>query len=309
MSESFEKLSFKTFVYEYYYFGKKLAKQVLKKSIKRMGYQRAWTKVFSPVTDWSRFAEFFFTAQILNENLNDRDSVLDIGSPKLFPIWLSTKKNINIKCTDIWDYAVSEYSDFWNVIRSKHKSTLTFETADLLDLKYADNEFDAIFSISTIEHALDDNWKDTIPKNLSRILKNNKIVVITTPFGSKNVIQYKDNLGWSNKYLEGINKNFFMRIINKQELDKFLKNAEKYGLYLEKLYTVNYSAGLFSKLIRHLPVHLFVLFGFLYPRFAVQNYNLKTGAHAAENENYDEIWKPNIITSDIILVLRKKSII
>lgn len=304
--ENFEKQAFKRFVYEYFHFGRQLAKAVLKKNIEKLGYQRAYTKMFSPVTDWSRFAEFFCTSEILIENVKDGDSILDIGSPKLFPIWLSTKKNLQIRCTDIFDYAVSEYSYFWDFLKTKQKSILIFETADLLDLRYNDNEFDAIFSISTIEHALDDNWKSTISKNLSRVLKNGKIVIITTPFGSKSVVQYKKKIGWSNKYLDSTNRNFFMRVINEEDLNEFIKIAEKYDLHLEKLFTINYSANVFSKLIRRLPVHLFVLFGFLYPRFAVQNYGIKIGAHPAECEKYDKMWKSDIITSDIVIVFRKK---
>lgn len=307
MPEDFPVSSFISFVDDYYYFGKSLAKQVLKISIKKMGLLKAYSKIISPVTDWSRFAEFFLTSEILKKNLQDGDIILDIGSPKLFPIWFATKKYVKIVCTDIWKEASLEYSHFWDDIKNDHKSLLAFETADLLDLKYENEKFDGIFSISTIEHAYDPNWKEIISENLSRVLKDGKIVVLTTPFGSKNVVQFKQNLGYTNVHLQEENKNFFMRIIDQNELDKFVKIAEKHSLFLEECYTVNISASKLSKIIRLLPVHLFVSLGFSYPHFAIRNYNVKRGSHIAENEKYEIHWKADINTSDIVLVFRKKS--
>ncbi len=306
MSEDFSVVTFASFVNEYYDFGKSLAKRVLKTSMKKMGLLKAYSKVISPVTDWSRFAEFFLTSEILKKNLQDGDTILDIGSPKLFPIWFATKKYVKIICTDIWKEASLEYLHFWDDIKNNYDSKLTFETADLLDLKYDNEKFDGIFSISTIEHAYDPNWKETVSENLSRVLKNNKIVVITTPFGSKNITQFKENLGYTNVHLQGENSSFFMRIIDQNELNEFVKTAERYSLFLEEYYTVNISASTFSKIIRLFPVHLFVSLGFLYPYFAIQNYNMKKGFHIAENEKYEKHWKADINTSDIVLVFRKK---
>jgi|TARA_B110000495_G_C23001284_1_gene590960 ubiquinone/menaquinone biosynthesis C-methylase UbiE len=305
--DNFSEKKFKLFVFEYYDFGKKLAKKALKSNIKTMGIQKAYSKVFNPVTDWSRFSEFFITSEILKKNLHDGDKVLDIGSPKLFSIWLSKIKKIKIICTDIWKPAVLEYKNFWGEMESNNESTITFEKADLLNLKYKDNEFDVVFSISTIEHAYDKDWKKTIPKNIGRVLKNNKIAIITTPYGSKSINQYKDHAEYSIKNSNEQN-NFFMRIINKQDIDEFIKNAEECGLYLEETYSLNISASRLSVIIRRLPVHLNVLIGFLKPKLAINNFKIKKGIHIADNEKYEKKWSSDMITSDIVLVLRKRKI-
>ena len=303
---SVSNLGFNQFIKQYYSFGKNLGKKCLKTSKKKLGLKRAYAKVFSPITDWSRFSEFFVVYQILDKNLSEGEKILDLGSPKLFSIWLSTKKRLNIVSTDIWDFAVSEYSHFWEEIQNRTDSKMIFEQADLLNLKYKDQEFDGIFSISTIEHAYDENWMEIISKNFSRVLKNGKIAVISTPFGTKSVIQCKSHVEYSPSLAKDHN-NFFMRIINRNDLDKFINTAEKEGLNLEESYTVNLRTNKLGILIRRLPISFQVILGFLKPKIAIQNFSLNKDIHTAENERYDELWSPDLIHSDIVLVFRKKN--
>lgn len=302
--EETQKELFKQFVYDCYHFGKKLAKKTLFSNIKRIGYQRAYEKILSPVTDWTRFTEFFITNEFLKNNLKNGAKILDIGSPKLFSIWFAKNNNVTILSTDIWKYAAFEYYNFWQYIKNTTKSTVTFETADLLNLKY-NQEFDQIFSISTIEHAFDYNWQNLISLNLTKALKKNGRIIITCPFGSKNLIQYKNNLGYSNVHLKGKYKNFFQRIIDKNEVDNFSKIAKKYNLILEKIYTINTKSNIPGLLIRRLPPHLMVLLGFLKPRLAIQNFYLKSALQVAENEKYEEKYKSDAFYSDIVMIFRK----
>lgn len=301
----FDQKSFESFVDEYYSFGKDLGKRCLKESIKKLGYQRAYSKILSPITDWSRFCEFFLTYKILEENLNEGNKILDVGSPKLFSIWLATKKQLIIHATDIWDKAVAEYSHFWDEIKDSSTSKIVFEEADLLDLHYKEKEFDGLFSISTIEHAYDPDWKKKISQNFSKVLKSGGFAVITTPFGSKSIIQYKDHAEYSESLVKKHN-NFFMRIINHDDLEEFKKIASSYELVLEKSYTINTFANKKGLFIRLIPVHLNVLMGFLKPKLAIEHFVIKTGIHTAKNENYEEKWKPDLIHSDIVLIFRKK---
>lgn len=298
-------MDFDKFVKQYYSFGKELGKKCFKDSKKKLGTKRAYAKIYNPVTDWSRFSEFFLVSKILEKNLNDGDKILDLGSPKLFSIWLCTKKRLNLIATDIWDFAVSEYSHFWKEIQNSTNSKISFEQADLLNLQYNDQEFDGIFSVSTIEHAYDENWMKTISSNFSRVLKNDKIVVISTPFGTKSISQYKGHVEYSPS-LAKEHDNFFMRIINEQDLKEFIQIAQNYGLFLEESYTVNMKANKLGLLIRCFPSAIRVILGFLKPSLAIQNFSLKKGIHIAENEKYDKLWFPDQVHSDIILVFRKK---
>lgn len=304
MMRNFSQNSFNKFVKEYHSFGKKMGQSTLRESIQKLGFQRGFSKILNPVTDWSRFSEFFITYEILLANLTSGDRVLDIGSPKLFSIWLATQMKLNITATDIWDFAANEYSHFWDHVKKKCQSQISFETADALKLHYNVGEFDGLFSISTIEHAYHNDWKNIISKNIAKVLKRNKIAVITTPFGSKNIFQYKDHAEYS-PYLAEKNRNFFMRIIDENECNEFIKISNQNGLTLENAYTINKYTNSIGNFIRILPVHLNVLLGFLKPHMAIQSFNVTEGIHYATNEQYDEKWKSNMVTSDIVLLFRK----
>jgi len=61
-----------------------------------------------------------------------------------------------------------------------HKTNLRFQTADALKLPFENNKFDLIISLETIEHFPVDK-QDAFLKELKRVLKQDGLVVLSTP--------------------------------------------------------------------------------------------------------------------------------
>lgn len=119
---------------------------------------------------WSRIYEYPYCFEILKENISDGGQVLDAGSGvTFFPFFLSSKYKIT--CID-----QDDYEHIYNEINKKQKTTVNFMKTNLQNIPYPDDSFDAIYSISVLEHT--ENY-DAILKEFYRLLKPNGLLIIT----------------------------------------------------------------------------------------------------------------------------------
>ena len=166
-----------------YWLGFKIgAKLLLRRKLKP-----ALKKLVQPLGYW-RVPEYHF---VFDEGRFSRsDTVLDIGSPKLFSLFLAKYIGATVYATDIDDYFIEEYG----IIRQMEKVSphaLQLAAEDGRSLSYADGSFNKVYSISTIEH-IAEHGDSLCVQEIARVLRPGGRAFITTPFAPVYRDEYKD---------------------------------------------------------------------------------------------------------------------
>lgn len=106
--------------------------------------------------------------------------VLDVGSPKFIGLYLAQDFGTNVWCTDILDSALEDYRRFSAALpRARH--LLSFETHDARSMSYRNDTFDAIYSVSVLEHIPGEGDHLAI-REMERVLKPGGVLAITVPY-------------------------------------------------------------------------------------------------------------------------------
>jgi SAM-dependent methyltransferase len=104
-------------------------------------------------------------------------NILDIGSPKLLALYLAWIGNAECYATDLSDYFVSDFRQFRELL---HLHRLRFQTQDGRHTDYPPAFFDAVCSISVIEHIPGDGDLQCVDE-VHRLLKIGGLFVFTLP--------------------------------------------------------------------------------------------------------------------------------
>ena len=139
-------------------------------------------KLLLPVSYW-RAVEFAYVLRTLAPAPGAR--VLDVGSPKDLSLIMAREYRAEVTATDILPSAVNLAMRYACALRiaGRGQGRVTGEVQDGRSLSFADNSFDAAFSVSVVEHIPDDGDSDTM-RELVRVVKPGGLVAITTPFDS-----------------------------------------------------------------------------------------------------------------------------
>jgi len=144
-------------------------------------------------------------------NLQSNLSILDAGSgskPVLLQNLRKLSDKINLYAVDRIFKNKKRFDDY----------NINFFIQDMSATNFENNKFDFIFSLSVIEHGVD---IDNFFKEMSRILKNNSYLLITTDY-------WPEKIDTSNKF--PYEKKFGpMKIFSKEEISSLIKIAKKYN--------------------------------------------------------------------------------
>ena len=138
--------------------------------------------LLEPCTYWRNVE---VPAVINHLDVQPRERILDIGSPKLPSLFLWSRMGAEVYATDLLPYFVNAYSHFSKRL-PKQNFGLEYhlETQDGRSLKYRDNYFDKIFAISVLEHIEDQGDSEAI-REISRVLKVGGVCCLTVPFAAR----------------------------------------------------------------------------------------------------------------------------
>jgi SAM-dependent methyltransferase len=147
--------------------------------VRRGGSEAAW-RIWMPL-DIDRVVELPWTGRKVTAEAPKR--VLDLASPKLLALWLAERTPAEVVATDLWPAEVERWR---RLVRAADPSgsryrRLTLETADGTALPYADDSFDAAYSVSVIEHIPGTGDADAVAE-LARVLRPGGSLVLTVPF-------------------------------------------------------------------------------------------------------------------------------
>jgi SAM-dependent methyltransferase len=137
-------------------------------------------KLVLPVSYW-RTVEFGYVLRHLD--LPPGGTVLDLGSPKDLAVILARRCGYRVVATDILPSEANRGRRIWEAQRRRRdrSGTVRCQVVDGRDLPYADDTFDASYSVSVIEH-IPEVGDEMAARELVRVTKPGGRVVITVPF-------------------------------------------------------------------------------------------------------------------------------
>jgi SAM-dependent methyltransferase len=140
-------------------------------------------KLVLPVSYW-RAVEFGYVLRRLD--LPSGATVLDLGSPKDLALILARRRGYRVVATDILLSEAQRGRRMWEAHRKRHDKpgTVRCQVVDGRELPYADNTFDAAYSVSVVEH-IPELGDEMAARELVRVTKPGGRVVITVPYAAE----------------------------------------------------------------------------------------------------------------------------
>jgi SAM-dependent methyltransferase len=169
-----------------------------------------------------------------------QDRILDIGSPKLFSVYLAEKVGAEVYATDIEPYFLHEY-DLLRRVQGIQGERLHLQVEDGRQLSFPQEYFTGVYSISVLEHIPEQGDSDCA-REIGRVLAKQGRCVITVPFAPTSRDEHiKQDFYWSKSSVEAPDgKVFFQRRYSEQDL--FERIIRPSGLKLRTLQYVGEKA-------------------------------------------------------------------
>ncbi|MEN3282315.1 MAG: hypothetical protein V7607_3455 [Solirubrobacteraceae bacterium] len=109
--------------------------------------------------------------------------ILDISSPKLLACWLAAHRPAEVVATDLW---VDEIDSWRQLVtqadpHGRRYGRLRLDVADATALPFPDASFDAVYSVSVIEH-LPYDADGAMMREIARVLRPGGIAALTFPY-------------------------------------------------------------------------------------------------------------------------------
>lgn len=159
------------------------------------GLKRSLGFIIQSVENWSRYPEFYVVENSLSETLPG-DIILDLGSPKMFGLLLSDKREGTHFLTDIWKPAIDEFQNLVRFSTKSKSNEIKLQVADATSLaSFANESVTLIYSISVLEHIPKENQKlglELALPEIWRVLKPGGTAVVSLPVGVNARDEFKD---------------------------------------------------------------------------------------------------------------------
>lgn len=205
----------------------------------------AAVQIIFPVNYW-RYAVFRYVEGQLNIGRGAR--VLDVGSPKLLAIALALRRGAEVWATDLWDPRLdSRYGNYFRYADRLIGTGGAFHTEyqDGRHLTYADDSFDAVFSLSVVEHIPEEGDSEAV-REMARVLRPGGRLVIEVPFALEPEEHYRKGSVYDREYKgEPV---FYQRIYSPQMLRERI--IEPAGLPVREVHVLAALGGVARRLSR-----------------------------------------------------------
>jgi ubiquinone/menaquinone biosynthesis C-methylase UbiE len=177
---------------------------------------------FTPIA-FVRWREFQYAFSALSRFSNRPRRILDIASPKLFPITFAHEcSDCRVDAIDLVEADLCELKrgrDYLSL------SNLHPQRMDARTLNFPDQAFDAITSISVVEHISPEDGGDSqAMTEMRRVLKEGGVAIIVVPFSRTYFAEYVDGAVYG-RQSEGPGKNFYQRFYDCDRLQRDIIDA------------------------------------------------------------------------------------
>jgi SAM-dependent methyltransferase len=186
--------------------------------------------------DATRYTEFAYLLNFLEAKKISNANILDVSSPHAIDYLLINKNKvlkINI------DQKEKKYI--------KENKNLEFESADALNLKFRDNTFDLIISISVIEHIYD-NYIKAI-REMVRVAKIGAYIYLTFPVADKHIEEWSNKIVYSDRQRVG-DRIFFQYRFGQKDVENILSVGQS-RLIAKDIYWES-DGGMYDRMIKEL---------------------------------------------------------
>ena len=294
----------------YYRFGLALGASNIRRNGFRLGLKKTLGKILQPVNSYTRFPEYYFLGRHTEEHLQARlgstesAKILDVGSPKCFGLYLAFHFDVEIHLTDIDSSSVEEAKVLWNAIKHRARGNALFSVQDVRSLKYPQEMFDVVYSMSVIEHVDGETGDSDSIREMIRVLKLGGPLLVTVPIGERYVLQDRIGFEGAARATGNETRYFFQRIYTPSAAQERIVKAAP-DAALRRAITISRKSGLVSKLYRHLGTDLRGALGWLNPMLSAVLNDSREGAFIAASE-YGDLHSESDIYGDLMLAWQKR---
>ncbi len=191
----------------------------------------ALARLLNPLS-YPRGMEFAVTLRGLR--LPPKGRVLDIGSPKTLFLWLASHTSLTIHATDIMESFIEPTGGLLSRLGLSEAVgvRLYLERQDAHNLTYPDELFDAVYSVSVVEHIPEDG-DSTALREIGRVLRPGGRASLTVPFAAGSYRETWVRRDVFERHRQPGERIFFQRRYDPEALEERL--VQPSGLRLESL--------------------------------------------------------------------------
>jgi len=275
-----------------------------------LGVKKTLGKITQPVNHYSRFPEYHFFLASLAGFITQQPArlkILDVGSPKLFGLYLAHAFPVDLTMTDISPRNIDEYRIMWQAIEARAKGTVQFDLQDSRALTYEPGAFDAVFSMSVLEHVEGEEKDAAALGEMLRVLRPDGLIVLSVPIGQTHQNQLRPLRGVDHQGAPGNDDEFFQRVYSRESVAVSLLNPLSVQAINENCVTIARKPTAFLKEYLKLGQSLRGFLGFINPLMSTR-YNITlTDASARIPSEYGARHSGSDIYGDLICSAVKKS--
>lgn len=295
----------------YYFFGLRAGLANLATNGLRLGVRKTAGKISQPINAYSRFPEYSCFDAAIERHLAGSPStdrkVLDVGSPKLFGLYLAHRFPIDVVMTDITTLNLHEYGVMWRGLRGAARGRATFSQADGRALSFPDDCFDAVYSMSVLEHIEGTGGDSAVLAELVRVLKPGGLLVVSVPFGPTFVEQRRLGFAGAARHTHDQQSYFFQRIYDRQRLDDHLVRPLRDLEALTEA-TLTRRIAWLARLFGSLGENVRGALGFLNPVLATMLTRTVAGIDDSFPASYGQMHSARDVYGDVVVTARKRAV-
>lgn len=214
----------------YYSFGLRAGLANLRRNRLQLGLKKTAGKITQPINSYTRFPEYHWFDQAIRGHLakmtaDHMPAILDVGSPKMFGLYLAAKNNIDLTLTDISEINIDEYKVMWKALEPGAKSQVCFLLEDARELHFPASYFDIVYSMSVLEHIEGESGDSAAVGELLRVLKPGGLLVLSVPFGGRYVEQKRIGFSGAARKTGDQETYFFQRIYDSRNFQSRLMDS------------------------------------------------------------------------------------
>lgn len=298
----------------WYLFGFMTGLRNLAKNGTVLGLKKSIGKILQPINYYTRFPEYSFFAKEIGLYVDRAQSsqpikVLDVGSPKLFGLYLAYHYKLCIQLTDISSANIDEYVTLWKAIQSSALGETMFVQQDGRVQPYPDKSFDIIYSMSVLEHIDGKDPEAKLIAEMLRLLRPGGMLILSVPFGNKYIEQTMTGFSYVAPGIDEQENYFFQRIYDAPTLQARLLDPLLTQMQKVNTWTIFRRPGRLTKyyhtIMPRLGENINGLIGFLNPFFSYylnqHRKEIYTGFHTSYGPNHSH----HDIYGDVVLVCHK----
>jgi len=289
----------------YYFFALRAGLANLRVNGLQLGLKKSAGKITQPINSYTRFPEYHWFDTAIRSHLAEiplarRPTVLDVGSPKMFGLYLAAKMAVDLTLTDISELNIDEYQMMWKALRSRASGQVQFSLQDARDLRFASDQFDVVYSMSVLEHIEGERGDSAAVGELLRVLKPGGLLVLSVPFGSSYIEQQRIGFSGAARPTGDQQRYFFQRIYDARALQgRLLDPLAK--LRRIGITTVQRSHPWISRTFGALGENMRGLLGGLNPVLSAFGNRSSRGIESAMATNYADLHTAKDVYGDIIV--------